>query len=225
MSTRFALARHGACALMDSVLFGRAIDVQLDDEGMLQAQALGERFRGFDDLIVRASPRRRTRQTAETIARAAGRELRVDPDLDELDFGRWAGMSFAALAGDPEWRRWNEARGRARTPAGDSMAAAQARVIGCMQRLHEAHPGRTIALVTHAEIIRAAILYCLDAPLGDYLRFEIAPGSVTTLMMDSDGISLLEVNESGFNGADSDAEASVPAPDREIVWNGSPARS
>jgi broad specificity phosphatase PhoE len=193
--TRFILVRHATCARMDSVLFGRAVDSPLDPHGELQARELADRFAGCADLLVEASPRRRTQQTAAAIAAVTGCEVRTAAALDEVDFGRWAGASFATLAQDPDWRRWNEQRSRACTPSGDSMAAVQVRAIGHLRRLHEEHPGRTIAAVTHAEVLRAALMYCLDAPLDDYMRYAIDPASCTTISMSNGDIVVHGINE------------------------------
>ena len=43
--------------------------------------------------------------------------------------GRWTGMAFPPVASNTKWRNWNERRGSARPPGGESMAALQRRVI------------------------------------------------------------------------------------------------
>ena len=180
---------------MDSFLFGRAVDSSLDQHGERQVQALAQAFAGWSSLLVHASPRRRAQQTAAAIAAAAGVAVRTAAQLDEVDFGRWAGASFAALANDQEWRRWNDERSSACTPAGDSMRAVQTRVIGHLRDLHEAYPERTVALVTHGEVIRAALMYCLGAGLDDYVRFEIRPASCTTISVNGDDAQVHGANE------------------------------
>ncbi len=180
---------------MDSVLLGRAIDSPLDAPGEQQAQRLAGRLAAYGDLQIEASPRRRTQQTAAAIAAQGRAEVRTSPDLDEVDFGRWAGQPFASLAEDPEWRRWNEQRSIARTPAGDTMSAVLARTMRHLQRMHREFPSRTVAIVTHAEIIRATLLHYLGASLDHYARLDISPASISTLSMDGDGVIVHSINE------------------------------
>lgn len=166
---------------MDDVLFGRAVDSPLDVNGERQAAAMGARLSHEADLLVDASPRRRTLQTARAIAAQAEAEVRLAPEVDEIDFGHWSGESFAQLASDPHWRRWNEHRDGAVTPAGDSIAGVQSRLARHLRQLRDTSPGRTVAIVTHAEVIRSALLWVLQLPATCYGKFEIAPASITAL--------------------------------------------
>jgi broad specificity phosphatase PhoE len=180
---------------MDDVLFGRIVDAPLDAHGERQASVVAARLAREAGLLIQASPRRRTQQTARAIAACAHAELLTAPDLDEIDFGRWSGQRFATLATDPRWRDWNERRDRACTPAGDSIAHVQSRVARHLHRLQAAFPSRTIALVTHAEVIRATLLWILDMPASAYGRLEISPSSISTLLWRDGGFTVHSVNE------------------------------
>jgi broad specificity phosphatase PhoE len=186
--TTFLLVRHATCEQTANVLFGRTLDAPLDIHGEAQAQALGEHVARDGELLVESSPRLRARQTAAAIAACVDTEsVNIAADLDEVDFGEWSGRSFAELAGDPRWREWNERRGSSRTPAGDDMARVQARVMNHLRQLHKSQRGQRIAVVTHAEVIRAAVMHCLYTPMDVYWRLQINPASLTVLRMsDSD---------------------------------------
>jgi broad specificity phosphatase PhoE len=207
--TRFVLVRHGVCAQTDSVLLGRAVDAPLDERGRRQAAKLASWFDERMNLAVEASPRRRTQETAAAIADQVGASVSVAPALDEVDFGRWAGASFAELAHDGQWRAWNERRGIARTPAGDSMGAVQKRVLEYLHVLRERQPARTLVLVTHAEVIRAVLMHCLSAPLDEYWRHDIAPASCTTLSVRGAAFCVERVNAPApaFDSPECDAPA------------------
>lgn len=180
---------------MDKVLFGRVLDPPLDENGEAQAQALGAHLRSLPDLVIQASPRRRAHQTAAAIARQLAAEVETVPAMDEVDFGSWGGQEFAALAADPRWREWNEHRGNASTPAGDGIAAVQARAVNHLRRLHDRLPARTVAIVTHAEIIRSVLLYCEGAAPDQYHRIRISPASLTTLDMSAADVAVRSVDE------------------------------
>jgi broad specificity phosphatase PhoE len=192
---RIILVRHATCGQMDSVLFGRSVDAPLDANGEAQAQALAERLISVEDLLIECSPRRRTRQTAAAIALRRCDQVHAAPAMDEIDFGGWSGRTFAELARDPAWRRWNEQRSTSCTPAGENIEQVQARAMAHLRQLQQDFAARTVAIVTHAEIVRSLVLRAIDAPIDDYHRIEISPASLTTLSMDGPEIRVTTLNE------------------------------
>lgn len=179
--TTFHLVRHAAHDLVDRVLAGRKLDIVLNAAGRRQAEAIATELARAPVRHVIASPRRRARQTAEPIAAAHRLRVSIAPQIDEHDCGLWAGCEFDALARDPGWRLWNDKRGEARPPCGESMHDLQARVVSYVERLSERHPDETIVLVSHAEPIRAILLHERGLPLGDCLRLDVPLASVTTI--------------------------------------------
>lgn len=194
-TTRVHLVRHGAHELIDRVLVGRLEGVPLSEEGRRQARTLTRKFGARRVTCLYTSPRQRARETADIIAEALGVTPEVTTRLDEINFGNWTGRSFRDLDADPTWRYWNEARGRARPPGGESMAEAQARALRYISEVHRARPGSTIVMVTHAEIIRAVVLHCLAWPLDAWRGVEIVPASVTTLDIRPSGSALVSLDQ------------------------------
>lgn len=190
MQTRFLIVRHATCARIDEVLLGRVLDAPLDANGIRQALALADCIRHESPLRVESSPRRRTLQTARAIADSAHCDVRVAKALDELDFGYWAGQSFAQLECDHDWCRWNRDRDHARTPAGTDIRGVQRRIGRYLTLLAATCAGATLVLVTHAEIIRSIVLQCLGAPARDYLGITVEPASITRLSVDARGARL-----------------------------------
>lgn len=183
MPTRFLFVRHATCAQIDRQLLGRTVDAPLDAGGELEALALADRLRHERPLRLETSPRLRARQTAQAIAAATGLVPHVHAALDELDFGAWSGRRFDALANDPRWRLWNAERDRASTPAGATIADTQARLMRLLEALSRRFPGATLVLVTHAEIVRSALLHALRRPARDYGLVDVPPASTTSLYM------------------------------------------
>jgi broad specificity phosphatase PhoE len=179
---------------MASTLLGRAIDAPLDANGQAQAQALAGALRTRGTPMIEASPRLRTQQTAAAIAAHIGTSVSIVAELDEVNFGAWAGRTFAELASDPDWRRWNSRRSDAATPAGERISHVQMRLLEHLRRLCAAFPGRSVILVTHAEVIRSILLHWLDASLDAYDRLEIAPASWTRIEMDRERVLIDGIN-------------------------------
>ena len=180
---------------MDGVLLGRSIDGPLDERGEGQARFVAKRLQGVPSLVIESSPRRRARHTAGIIAALRDTTVRIVPQMDDVDYGCWAGRTFEALAADPQWCRWNQYRAVSRTPAGESIRDVQERALAHFRKLEQVFDRETIAIVTHAEVIRSVVLLALQAPIGDYYRFEIAPASLTTLSFVDAQLRLDSVNE------------------------------
>jgi broad specificity phosphatase PhoE len=188
------IVRHANHGQLGRILVGRG-NVGLAEDGRGQAAKLAAYFSARRIDTIKSSPRRRTRETAKAIADAALLPCEISPALDEIDFGEWTGLPFDALDHDPRWQAWNTARGQSRAPGGEAMHEAQSRILAEIERARrEVHEG-AVVLVTHAEIIRAAILHYLNLPLDQWSRIEISPASVSTLVFDGSGAPSIAVNE------------------------------
>lgn len=197
MTATFLLIRHAATADLDVRLSGRRPGVPLSGEGRRQAERLAAHLAGtrIDHLL--ASPLDRTRETAGMLGDTRGLRVADERALLEIDVGEWTGVPFATLAADPRWHRWNEERATARCPGGETMAEAQARVTGLMRRLSETCGDQVIALVTHSDLIRAAVCDVLGLGLAGVHRFDIDPASVTRVLLGDWGGRVLSMNERG----------------------------
>jgi len=196
MTMTLFLVRHAAHDNVGSFLAGRAEGIGLGAEGMAQAARLGECMKREAVNAIRASPRMRTRQTAEVIATACGiSPPEIAEALDEVDFGAWSGQTFDSLNTDPLWRRWNTMRSLARTPGGESMLDVQRRVCALIESLCESYDSKRLVLVSHADAIKAAVSHVLGLPIDFWPRFDIWPASVTTMVVGDWGAKILSLNE------------------------------
>lgn len=194
MTATILLVRHARHGDVDQRLTGRGGDVPLTAAGRTEAEVLAGQVPTLGASAIHASPQRRARETAEIVGRGLGLPVAVEARLDEVDFGEWTGRSFADLDRDPAWADWNTARGSARPPGGESMGEAQARAVACVGALAAANPGRTLLLVSHADIIRAVVAHVIGLPLDRLLALDIDPASVTTLHVGDWGGRLAGLN-------------------------------
>jgi broad specificity phosphatase PhoE len=183
------LIRHAVHPLIDSVLVGRH-GIGLAEEGREQAEALARHLIGQRIDAVQSSPQKRAVETAAIIAGRLGLPVEIVDELDEVDFGQWAGCSFEQLNGDPHWFAWNSARGTTRPTGGETMPELQKRILGHLQRLRVEQPGRRLVLVSHAEVIRAALLHFRGIALDNFAQVEIAPASISTLLLNGSGAEI-----------------------------------
>lgn len=169
--------------------------MSLSNEGLEQAAIVADLLGTEPLAAVYSSPRERAYYTAREIAEPHELRVEIEDGLDELDFGRWTGLSFDDLEGDPAWQEWNEARASARPPEGESMAEAVERASAALSRLAAEHSGEVIAAVSHCDIIRGLIASSIGLPLDNLLRFDVDPASVSRIAIGDWGARVMSVNE------------------------------
>jgi len=186
--------RHGSHDLLGRKLAGRMSGVSLNEQGQAEARAVGVMLAREGVTRVLTSPLERACETADAIAFETGAAVTIDEALNELDFGDWTGASFEALAPDPAWRAWNERRCQSCPPRGETMRAAQARIVTGVHALRADDDAR-VALVSHSDMIRAYLYHALGASLDRIHAMTIDPGSRSLVRLDGDHAVIERVNE------------------------------
>lgn len=192
--TTFHLIRHAAHDLLDRALAGRMPGVSLNAAGRRAAERLAERLADVPFAAIYSSPLERARETAAPLAARHGLALRIEPALDEIDFGGWTGRALAELHGQEAWQRFNSFRSGTPIPSGERMLDVQARIVAAMQRLGERHPDGEVALVSHGDVLKSALAYHLGVPLDLFQRIEVAPASHSIVVLAAHGPKILLIN-------------------------------
>jgi broad specificity phosphatase PhoE len=187
------LVRHGSTDLLHTIC-GRAPGVHLSAEGRRQAQRIARRLAGEGVHRIVSSPMGRTQETAQPLADRLGVELEISDAFNELDFGEWAGRSLTDLESDERWRHWNAFRSGSCIPNGETMIQVQARMVDGLAQLHRESPDETIAIFSHGDPIRTALIYFLGIPLDFIQRIEIAPAHVSQLVLDGSSVQVRSLN-------------------------------
>jgi broad specificity phosphatase PhoE len=183
------LVRHGTTTMNVENRYRGRRDVPLDAQGYQDAVDAARRLSGEGLAAVYAGPLRRTMATAQIIAdEARVPDLRILHGLNNVDYGAWEGLtSREAEMYDPEaFRKYRSSPSIAVCPSGERLMDAQRRIIEAIQLIGERHQGETVAAVTHAVMIRLAVLR-IDPVEGEQWRIPIGRGSLTTLMVDEVG--------------------------------------
>jgi probable phosphoglycerate mutase len=192
--TRLFLIRHGLTDAVGRTLAGRAPGFHLNAEGRAQAEAVAEALASAALAAVISSPLERTTETAGAIAARHGLQVEVAQELNEFDVGAWTGASFAAIDRDPHWRTFNDARSVTPAPGGESMLDVQRRAIDALLRMHRRFGTGAVAVVSHGDVIRAALVYFLGMPLDFFNRLDVAPGRISIVDLDVHAITVRQVN-------------------------------
>jgi len=192
--TTFLLVRHGSTDWVGKALAGRLPGVGLDAAGRVQAQEVANRLAGRAIAAIYSSPLQRAVETAEPLAEQFGLPIQTRDAFTEIDFGAWQGKKITDLNDAPEWQRFNALRGSTAAPGGELMLQVQARMANELENLQQQHREETVAVFSHADVIKAALMLYLAMPLDFHSRLEISPASVSVLEIADWGPRVLAVN-------------------------------
>ena len=190
MDIRLLLISHASTAAMRAGRF--PADDPLDARGLAEAAAARTRLSFPDDAAVFVSPAVCARETASALglgAAASGPGASADEGLADMDYGLWHGRRLADLAVEApdDLAAWTHDPDAA-AHGGESFSQLVKRVGQWLDTLNGALsegviPGNTqnVVAVTHASVIRAAIVHALGASPAVFPRIEIAPLSTVEL--------------------------------------------
>lgn len=197
MKAIFVLVRHANTDLTGTTLLGRMEGIALNAEGRSQAYNLVTRLEALRIDAVYSSPVQRAVETAVPLARDHGVDVQPAGAFAEVNCGDWTGRTFTELEKDSTWQRFNAFRSSTQIPGGEHMLDVQKRVVEQLECWRASRGGQVIAVVSHADVIRAALCYYLGAPLDLMLRIEISPASISVLSIDHWGTRVSRINDTG----------------------------
>lgn len=194
MAIRLLLVSHAATAAMRAARF--PADDPLDSRGLADAAAARERVatRGgpagsWETFASYVSPARCARETAL----ALGLQPTVADELADVDYGDWRGRKLAEVAADApqalaSWTQDPDAY----PPGGESFSELVIRVGTWLATLStldmpEKNDAPCVIAVTHATVIRAALVHALGIAPAGFARIEIAPLSMLELRRSTRG--------------------------------------
>jgi probable phosphoglycerate mutase len=196
--TRLLLIRHATNDMMkDGVLAGWTPGVHLNERGRVEAEALAGRLAQAEIAALYTSPLERALETAEIVAASHNLPVAVREQLGEVRCGRWTGQKIERLRRRRLWRQVQITPSRMRFPGGESMLEVQVRMCAELERLCAAHPRQTVAVVSHADPIKAAVAFHIGLPLDLFQRLVVGPASLTVLELNGVLPRLVCLNDVG----------------------------
>ena len=192
------MIRHGQTDFSRENRFCGSIDPPLNEVGTRMADAFGARYADLKWAAIYASPRLRTRQTANALAHRIKHDVTVDEGLAEISYGDWEGLRHEDVQGQwPEaytyWAADTASRG---TPGGETAFKVAARAAPVLERIkREVNDGKVL-IVSHKATIRIMVcaLLGMDVRLfRDRIAQNVA--AVTKFEMKKTGPLLTLLND------------------------------
>ena len=196
--TNVIIIRHGQSLANLASVFAGHFDVGLSDLGHKQAEktaaAVNERFK-IDKIY--SSDLKRAYETAQPLARLTGKEIIPDVALREIYAGKWEGRLFNRLVTEfaDDYGVWRNDIGNARCTGGESTREAGERMLAAVRRIALENDGKTVAITTHAAVIRAFMALCSgeDFSVMKDIPF-VANASYNVLFVDGDNMKFTEIS-------------------------------
>lgn len=184
--TTIWVIRHGHTARTESGLVsGGGDDPELSEFGIAEASRVGDEILRLARLtgttapeVIWHSPQKRAKQTALEIATALELPLVELPDLREIEFGDWEGISMESV--DPnmlaEFEAWRGSM-TASPPGGESVEELERRVSRVLGDALQ--QGKSIALVAHMMPVRAIFKLAAGAHAAAHWGVNFLPASIS----------------------------------------------
>lgn len=160
--TTFLIIRHGYSKSNEHGFFTGQTDVPLSPLGIEQAhQTAHYLYNNFKIDRLYSSPLQRAFNTALPISHLFNLPIQIENDFKEINGGVWEEKTpeqILELYKD-DYTLWLNNIGLARCTNGENMEEVQLRALKSLKKLAAQYNGKTIAITTHAGVIRA--LQCL----------------------------------------------------------------
>ncbi len=177
-STHFVdLLRHGEPAGGDR--FRGALDDPLSETGWQQMRTTVDGVAPWDLIIT--SPLKRCAEFASELADRHGLALEVEPELREIAFGQWEGVSYQDMQEKHHQAFWEFFQDPVNNtpPGAEPLLECQRRVHAAWDDLIARNPGKHLLVVAHGAVIRIICSRILETPPQAMFRLEVPYASLT----------------------------------------------
>jgi probable phosphoglycerate mutase len=191
------LIRHGLPYRVEKE-DGSAADPELNPEGIEQAEKLARWLENEKIDTIYCSPLMRAIMTANPLADLKGFEIKIEPDVAEIDEHSSTYIPLEELK-EKEPEKWKELLEVGMEVAYDriqNLEAFREKVIKSVERIIADNKGRKVAVVCHGGIINIWAAHILG--MEKSLFFKPDYTSINRFMASSSGVhSLVSLNETG----------------------------
>jgi len=192
---KLLLARHGATELNSARIFVGQRDAELSALGQSQVKKLSGRLAAEKIDVIYSSDLRRAMVTAETIASKHKLEITTCPELREVDYGKFEGLTFEQIT-----QLYPELAGlclnwdlQLKFPDGERVEELKQRVNKFLGRLKHHDQEQTVLIVAHGGPLRLIIcsLLGIDPRHWRQMHLDLASLSIVNIYPEVAVLSLL----------------------------------
>lgn len=165
--TKVIFIRHGQTSWNKEKKYQGHSDICLNEAGLRQAELVGKRLAGEKINAIYSSDLLRACQTAECVAKHHALPIIRKPELREINFGVWEGLTYQQIM--KTWpailtTMYSQPAATC-PPQGESFDRVRQRVSGALQQCIGKHPNETIVIVSHGGTMRVILCAALKIDL------------------------------------------------------------
>ncbi|MFC2012355.1 histidine phosphatase family protein [Chloroflexota bacterium] len=182
---RLLLVRHGSTEFNDALRFAGVSDIELNTEGIRQAEKLRDRLAKEKIDVIYCSELKRALATARIISPNHQTETVVCPELRECNYGEAEGLTIEEIRQRfPEIASaMSENSLEIDFPGGESFNSFIHRAGTFANRLDEHTAEQTILVVTHGGVLRALVCCLLGLDKRHWWNFQFSNASLSVIEM------------------------------------------
>ncbi|MBI5418380.1 histidine phosphatase family protein [Candidatus Poribacteria bacterium] len=196
---RVYLIRHGDVTKNNIPRYFGISDVELNNDGLKQLDSILNFIRNKQIKCVYSSNLKRTIHMAQAAASALKIEHKIIPEFNEINFGKWEGLSFAEIKNkySEEFESWMEKKLNFSFPAGESLDEVRARVLPKYKEIIFNNSEPEILMILHKSVIKIILCDALKSPDSYwFINQDYAAMNIIDYFPDSHMISL--INETNY---------------------------
>lgn len=159
-------------------------DIELNENGISQAIALGEKFKtlGYPIHKIYTSPQKRAKKTAKLLSKAINVDIEVAHGLEEMNLGRWEGLTWNEVkeVESEFYKTWYLNRNTYKTPEGESYEEVLLRSLAAIQSILR-NESKDIAIVSHGAVIKCLLCHVNNVPFDQMDQFQTGNTSISII--------------------------------------------
>ena len=182
---RIILVRHGQTEWNKFERFRGRVDVDLDETGRRQAEAVADKIAQWKVNAIYSSPLKRAMTTAQTVASRLGLTVHSLEGINDMDFGEWQGLPIDEARGKygALFDLWLYHPEKLEIPGAETLDDVRKRVVATIDDVMAKHEDQTIALVSHRVVCKVLLCHLLGLDNSHFWQ----------IVQDATAINLFEI--------------------------------
>lgn len=183
LPNRFIIVRHGETNGTEKGRYYGRTNMSLSVKGVEQAKKLRKWLKKYSLHYIYTSPLRRCKETSAIIKGKGKIPTIILPELQEIDFGRWEGLSLTQIQNKypRKFKSWLLNFEAHQMPGGEKVKDMERRVRRFWREAAKRHLQKNVLIVTHGGPAKVMVMTALGLPPKKFWHLYIDTGSVSVI--------------------------------------------
>ena len=175
MKKTIYMTRHGNTLSNNKKIYAGWSSEGLSEDGVLQAEELGEQMAHLKISAIYSSPIQRAIQSSQILNKHIKGDMIIEPDLREIEMGPWEGLTEdeVAVKYPSHYQIWLTKPAELKIDGRETLQDVLKRGLRTIKKMLAEEQDDVILLVSHVAIIRCLLLHFNQLPLNSYKTIHI----------------------------------------------------